>query len=547
MEQDMPLWWQRGIIYQIYPRSFQDSNHDGIGDLAGAIERLDYLSETLGVDAIWLSPFYPSPMADFGYDVSNYVDIHPMFGDLPTFDWLVEQAHRRDLKVIVDFVPNHTSDQHPWFLESRSSRDSAKRDWYVWADARADGSPPNNWLAHFGGGAWEWDDATQQYYLHSFLREQPDVNWRNPDLRNAMLDVLRFWMERGVDGFRIDVAHLIMKDPDLRDNPPNPTPPPLDRPHHAYDRLLHVHDKAHADVHGAFREIRAVLDAYSADQPRMAVGEIHEFDWPVWAGYYGADLDELHMPFNFALIFSAWSAATVKEIVDHVEEVVPPGGWPNYVLGNHDVHRIATRVGSEQARVAMMLLLTLRGTPTIYYGDEIGMHDVEIPPHMIQDPYEKNVPGLGLGRDPERTPMQWDAGPHAGFCAPDVEPWLPIAEDHDRVNVAIESDDPRSMLSLTRALVQTRRSTPALSAGIYCPVGQAPANCFVYLREHGATRRLIALNFSDQEETVSMTDAGTGSIALSTYLDRTGPVDLTALHLRPNEGCIIEVGPAGAV
>src|SRR5579859_791137 len=274
MATNEPLWWQRGIIYQIYPRSFQDSNGDGIGDLTGIEQRLDYLSEVLNVDAIWLSPIYPSPMADFGYDVSNYVDIHPLFGTLQTFDRLVAEAHRRDIRVLIDFVPNHSSDQHPWFQESRSSRDNPKRDWYYWADPKPDGSPPNNWLAFFGGRAWEWDEATGQYYLHSFLKEQPDLNWRNPEVKQAMLDVLRFWLERGVDGFRIDVAHLIMKDPQMRDNPPNPGAARHGDPWRDFETQLHVYSKGHADIHEAFRAIRSVLDDYSKERPRMAVGEI---------------------------------------------------------------------------------------------------------------------------------------------------------------------------------------------------------------------------------------------------------------------------------
>lgn len=536
-----PLWWQRGIVYQIYPRSFQDSNGDGIGDLAGVIRRLDYLAETLKVDSIWLSPFYPSPMADFGYDVSNYVDVDPIFGDLPTFDRLVAEAHRRDIKVIVDFVPNHTSDRHPWFIESRSSRDNPKRDWYIWADARPDGSPPNNWLSNFGGRAWTWDEQTGQYYLHSFLKEQPDINWRNPEARKAMLDVLRFWLERGVDGFRIDVAHLILKDPELRDNPPNPDPPRTGMPFHEYHTLLHIHDKAHADVHVAFREIRALLESYSAERPRMAIGEIHEFDWPVWAGYYGEELDELHMPFNFALLFSPWTATAVREIVDSVEAVLKPGAWPNYVLGNHDMHRVASRVGAAQARVAAVLLLTLRGTPTLYYGDEIGMHDVEIPPEAVQDPYEKNVPGIGLGRDPERTPMQWDPGPNAGFCPPGVAPWLPLADDYERVNVEIEREDPRSMLFLTRALIDLRRSTPALHSGDYRPVDGSPPDCFVYLRERAGERYLIALNFSDAERTVLAPEVEGGVVCLSTHLDREEQVNEGALALRGDEACVVRL------
>ena len=299
-------WWQTGVIYQIYPRSFMDANGDGVGDLAGVIGKLDYLSDTLGVDAIWLSPFYPSPMADFGYDVSDYCAVNPLFGDLATFDELVAQAHARDLKVIIDIVPNHTSDQHPWFQESRASRDNPKRDWYVWADPAADGGPPNNWLSVFGGPAWTLDESTGQYYLHSFLPEQPDLNWRNPAVKAAMFDVYRFWLDRGVDGFRIDVAHYVMKDPELRDNPPNPNAAveaQLFKDLGEYGNWIHVNDKGHPDVHGVYRELRAILDEYSATAPRMMVGEIHDFDLEKWAAYYGEPgKREFHQPFNFALI-----------------------------------------------------------------------------------------------------------------------------------------------------------------------------------------------------------------------------------------------------
>lgn len=542
-EQSHP-WWEHGIIYQIYPRSFQDSNRDGVGDLAGILRRLDYLRSTLGVDVIWLSPFYPSPMADFGYDVCNYVDVDPIFGDLATFDELVRESHQRGLKVIVDFVPNHTSGQHPWFLEARSSRDNPKREWYVWADAKPGGSPPNNWLSVFGGPAWEWDEATGQYYLHSFLKEQPDLNWRNPAVKDAMLDVLRFWLERGVDGFRIDVANFIMKDPELRDNPPNPTPPLVALHGREYEVQLHLYDKAHPDVHGVFREIRRLLDQYGEPHPRMAVGEIYEFDWPVWASYYGGQLDELNMPFNFALLGVPWTAAEVRMVVDATEAAVPPGGWPNYVLGNHDRHRVASRVGSEQARVAMMLLLTLRGTPTLYYGDEIEMHDVPIPPELVQDPWERHEPGIGVGRDPERTPMQWDAGPNAGFCSDGVVPWLPVADDYRQMNVAVEREDPCSMLSLTRALIRLRRGSAALIGGHYRPVDDVPEACFVYLRQTEEERCLMALNFSAVDQEVALSELGNGSILLSTFLDRKGRVDLKALQLRPNEGCIVALAIA---
>ena len=537
--EDYWLWWKHGVIYQIYPRSFGDSNGDGIGDLDGIRQHLDYLSKTLTVDAIWLSPFYPSPMADFGYDVADYCDIDPMFGDLEAFDRLLREAHDRDIRVIIDFVPNHSSDQHPWFRESRSSRNSPKRDWYFWRDPKPDGSPPNNWQAHFGGGAWEWDEGTAQYYLHSFLKEQPDLNWRNPEVRKAMFDVIRFWLERGLDGFRIDVAHSIMKDPELSDNPPNPTyDPAVDRP---FDAILHTMDHGHQDVHEVYRGLRRMLDEYSTDRPRMMVGEIHIFDYPLWATYYGPQLDEFHLPFNFGLLQIEWRASEVRSVVDAVEDALRvSGAWPNYVLGNHDVHRVASRVGADQAGVAIMLLLTLRGTPTVYYGDELAMHDVPIPPEKIQDPFEILTPGRGLGRDPERTPMQWDTSPNAGFSRPGVETWLPIADDADRINVAVELEDSHSMLNLTRALLRLRRDEPALHAGSYAPIEGGPDDCFVYLRQRGDRRFLIALNFSHESRSLN-TPFPRGEVLVSTGMDRSGPEKIDEFVLRPSEGCLIEL------
>src|SRR5437879_4455703 len=331
------LWWQHAVVYQVYPRSFQDTNGDGVGDIPGVTQRLDYLRETLRVDALWLSPFYPSPMADFGYDVADYTDVDPLFGSLDDFDRLVTEAHRRGLKVIIDWVPNHTSDQHAWFQESRASRDSAKRDWYVWRDPKADGSPPNNWLSVFGGTAWTLDAGTGQYYLHSFLAQQPDLNWRNPEVRAAMFDSVRFWLERGVDGFRIDVAHMIMKDPGLRDNPPNPDAAgQMHKSMGDFDSQIHLYDRGHADVHEVYRDLRRMLDSYSAESPRMAIGEIHIYDPAEWATYYGANLDELHLPFNFGLLRSTWTAQAIRSSVDTVEATLPDGAWPNYVLDHAD-------------------------------------------------------------------------------------------------------------------------------------------------------------------------------------------------------------------
>lgn len=537
-EETEPVWWKWGVIYQIYPRSFQDSNGDGVGDLPGIIDRLDYFRDTLRVDALWLSPFFPSPMADFGYDVADYTDVDPLFGALADFDRLVAAAHQRDLKVLIDYVPNHTSDQHPWFLESRSSRQNPKRDWYVWVDPRPDGSPPNNWVAAFGGSAWEFDTTTGQYYLHSFLKEQPDLNWRNPAVRQAMFDFMRFWLDRGVDGVRIDALLHIMKDPRMRDNPLREAD--HDETFHTRPNEMqaHLHDKAHPDIHPVLRELRQVLDAYGEANPRVSIGEIHVFDPVEWATYYGAELDELHMPFNFSLLFAPWTAPVIKGLVDGAEAALPSGAWPNYVLGNHDVHRIVSRIGPEQARVAMMLLLTLRGTPTLYQGDELGMADVPIAPDQIQDPFGILTPGET--RDPERTPMQWDCTATAGFCPEDTEPWLPLSPDHDTVNVASECSDPHSMLALTTQLLDLRQSSDTLQVGAYRSLDGMPNDCFVYLRYDGQITYLIALNFSAAEQQLRLPN-GQGNICLSTALERTGVVDLATLRLRPNEGCVVTV------
>ena len=535
------LWWQKGVIYQIYPRSFQDSNGDGIGDLPGVTQRLDYLSNTLGVDAIWISPIYPSPMHDFGYDVADYTDIHPLFGSMADFDRLLEETHRRGMKLILDLVPNHTSDEHPWFLESRSSRDNPKRDWYIWRDPAPDGGPPNNWLSHFGGPAWTLDEGTGQYYLHQFVKQQPDLNYRNPDVVAAMLDVMRFWLERGVDGFRVDVIGLMMKDPLFRDEPLNPDWDGVV----PYAQFQHIYTSNLPEVHELIRQMRALLDSYD---DRMMVGETYVPN-DVLIQYYGtADLLECHLPFNFQLIRAPWKAATVRRMVDDYEAVLPPGTWPNWVLGNHDQHRLATRIGPDQARVANMLLLTLRGTPTCYYGDELGMQDTPIPLDKIQDPPAVNQPEIAhiVGRDPERTPMQWDASPNAGFSAPDVkELWLPLASNYMEVNVASQLEDSRSMLNYFRNLLAYRRATPALIWGSYRSLdpgsAEAQANCFVFERQTGDQRLLVALNFSARDQELSLPGLSTGKITLATTLDREGEVNLSMFTLRANEGYIIEL------
>ena len=530
-------WWQTGVIYQIYPRSFQDSNNDGIGDLKGVIQRLDYLGNTLGVDTIWFSPIFPSPMHDFGYDVSDYCDIHPMFGTMADFDRLLEETHKRGMKLVLDLVPNHTSDEHPWFLESRSSRDNPKRDWFIWRDPDSHEGPPNNWLSHFGGPAWTLDTKTGQYYLHQFVKQQPDLNYRNPEVLAAMLDAMRFWLDKGIDGFRVDVISKMSKDPLFRDEPPNPSWDGV-RP---YLSLQHIYTSNLEDVHGLIYEMRKVLDDYDN---RMMVGEIYLPNVDLVRYYGSPEKRECHLPFNFQLITAPWQAATVRKIVNEYEASLPTDAWPNWVLGNHDKHRLATRVGPAQARVANLLLLTLRGTPTCYYGDELGMENVSIPLDMIQDPPAINQPEIAhiVGRDPERTPMQWDASPNAGFSAEGVKTWLPLANNYQEANVANQLLDKNSFLTFFKVLLALRKTSPALSIGDYRSLDTKSADnqsCFVYERQSENQRLLVALNFSDQEQQVHLDLSGTGNIILSTFMDRTESVNLSMFSLRANEGCII--------
>jgi alpha-glucosidase len=528
------LWWQAATIYQVYPRSFQDSDGDGIGDLAGITARLEYLA-ALGIDAVWISPPFPSPMADFGYDVADYCDIDPLFGTLADFDALLARAHDLGLRVLLDFVPNHSSDRHPWFAASRSSRQDPKRDWYIWRDPAPDGGPPNNWISDFGGPAWTHDDATGQYYAHAFLKEQPDLNWRNPELRSAMHDAMRFWFDRGVDGFRIDVLWHMIKAEDFPDNPANPDYRGGMGEMH---RVLQLHSTDQPEVHAIAAGMRAIADSYAGD--RVLIGEIY-LPLPKLMAYYGSDAAPgVHLPFNFQLIDAEWSASTLATIIAEYEAALPPGGWPNWVLGNHDRPRIATRIGEPQARVAAMLLLTLRGTPTLYYGDEIGLRDVTIPPALVQDPRELREPGIGLGRDPVRTPMPWDDGDGAGFTT--GTPWLPLNPDHRTRNVAVQSGDPASMLSLYRDLLALRRDHPALSIGSIGGIA-GEDDVLRFVREGGGERFVIALNLSDEERRFTLPDdIDMPQLILSTVADwRTGGEDgdgRTVL-LAPNEGIIL--------
>lgn len=532
-------WWRQGVIYQVYPRSFLDTNADGIGDLRGIIQKLDYLNDgtedSLGVDAIWLNPIFPSPMADFGYDVSDYCSIHPDFGDLKTFDEFVTLAHQHHIKVILDFVPNHTSDRHPWFLSSRSGRDNQKRNWYIWRDAKPDGSFPNNWGSAFGGPAWEWDDLTSQYYLHTFLKEQPDLNWRSPDVQKSMLEVLRFWLDRGVDGFRMDVVGLILKDPELRDNPEILSADNGRLSIDLYGRQNHLYDQDLDEVHPLLRSFRKLLDEFPE---RCGIGEVW-YELPRWVKYYGEQGDELHLPFNFRLMKLPWNARDIRNSVDELENALPDFAWPNYVLNSHDEPRLVSRIGMAQARIAAMLLLTLRGTPTLYFGEEIGMKNGEISPEQMRDPQGIRL-GLAHCRDFSRTPMQWTDKGYAGFSS--TAPWLPIPSDYTKNNVETEARNAKSMLVLYRRLIHLRKNHPALHSGIYRPLNVNSTDCYVYeRRDSRGEQMIIALNFSAKPLSVNIPGLCGGKILLSTTVDRVGTFQTDEMELKADEGLIVEM------
>ncbi len=523
-------WWQKGVIYQIYPRSFQDSNGDGIGDLRGVTSRLDYF-HWLGIDILWICPFYPSPMADFGYDVSAYTSVHRLFGTMGDFQELLAEAHRYNIRVLLDFVPNHTSEKHPWFVESRACRQNPRRDWYIWRNPGEDGRPPNNWLANFGGIAWQWEEMTGQYYYHAYLKEQPDLNWRNPQVEAAMFEIMRFWLRQGVDGFRLDALWHLAKDPLLRDNPPNPDFDPKRDP--SYAALREVYSCDHEDIHPILRRMRSVVEEFGE---RVLVGELYLPPQRL-VSYYGTrQAPELHLPHNFELIFTDWRPEAVASAVCRLEELLPENAWPTWVLGNHDRPRLASRVGLQQAPVAAMLLLTLRGTPTLYQGDEIGLENVDIPPERIQDPWEKNNPGLGVGRDQVRTPMPWDDSPYAGFTT--GQPWLPLNDDWLQCNVAVQQKDSDSLLCLYQRLLHLRRRSPALSIGDWRLV-QADSSVLAYLRRHHEERMLVVLNFSGEKQSFHSAQHRGQVILSSGDEDPATSTFEGEPYLRPNEGLII--------
>jgi len=563
-------WWQEAVFYQIYPRSFADSNGDGAGDFQGIISKLDYLQD-LGIDAIWLSPHYPSPQLDCGYDIANYTAVNPEYGTLEDFKHFLDGAHRRSIRVILDLVLNHTSDQHPWFIESRSSRNNPKRNWYVWRDGR-DGGPPNNWYSGFGGSAWEHDSTTDRYYYHYFFKEQPDLNWRNSEVKQAMFDAVRFWLDLGVDGFRLDAIDTIFEDPALPDHTAEVTQPELYR---ALQTTLSLEERRRLrkqreamfryqheqpGIHQLMRELRVVIDEYPE---RMLVGETSDI------AYYGDGDNELHLVFNFPLIRTrhltpAWVRANQEERL----AALPADAWPGNTLGNHDSPRVYSRFGDGHnddalARISLALMLTLRGTPFLYNGEEVGMTDLPLEDisqfrdmlgvwlyHEITD--EAGVPATEalayanrFGRDKCRTPMQWNNTPNAGFSPASIAPWLPVNPNYAQgVNVADQWDNPGSLLSFYKRMLRMRRNTPALIAGGYMPLHQVSEDYLAFLRysQDDSQTCLVVLNMSPREQRLSFSlTASTGHVIFSSRNRRGDTYDVSKLYIAPFEVYIAEL------
>lgn len=490
-------WWQHAVFYEIYPRSFADSNNDGIGDLKGITSKLDYLKD-LGVDAIWISPCFPSPQIDFGYDVSDYENIDPMYGTLADFDNLASEAKKRDIHIILDFVVNHSSDQHKWFLDSKSSRTSKYRDWYVWRDGKGPGQPPNNWVSTFGGSAWKFDPTTNQYYYHYFYPEQPDLNWRNPAVKDAMFDVTRFWYQRGVSGFRLDAVDTLFEDPNLQDNPiAHPGKNAFGDPFEENKNNTKL-----PEVHDVLRGLRQVADEHNA----VLIGETWTADVAELNLYYGEGNNELQLPMDF--LFTMVNKLSPAEFRKQIAEVNAASGWPTFVISNHDIVRSYDRYGDgkhndEIAKLMAALYLTLRGTPIMYYGEEIGMKTT--PPTRredVQDPIGRKGWPKEKGRDGERTPMQWDSSANAGFSA--GKPWLPVPPTYKTHNVADESKDTDSVLQFYKHVLRLRHTNQALLDGNYLAINEGDQNVLSYLRIYKDQTVIVALNMSDKPQKLSL-------------------------------------------
>ncbi len=521
-------WWRDAVIYQIYPRSFCDSNGDGIGDLKGITSKLEHL-EWLGVDAIWLNPIMPSPNTDWGYDVSDYCDVHPDLGTLDDFDELVQHADARGIKILNDLVPNHTSDMHPWFEDARMSKDSPMRDRYVWADPKPDGSPPNNWASQFGGSAWTLDETTGQYYLHLFLPTQPDLNWWSPDVADSFDEILRFWFDRGVAGFRLDVCHAIVKDQELRDNPPasDDDPPAVRR-----SGFRSIYDMNRPEVHDVLRRWRKIAKTYEPE--RLLVGETYVWDIESLIAFYGKRNDELQLAMNIPFVSSKFEPSRLATIVGNIEGGLPRHGWPVWMGSNHDADRMASRWcenDDRKVRCALMMLLTLRGTPLLGYGDEIGLPDVELTEDQLRDPVGMRYWPAYAGRDPGRTPMQWTTEPGAGFTESGAQPWLPLGDAHAH-NVADQQADESSVLHLCRDLIALRKQERDLRLGAYRKRA-SPDGTWVFRRGKGF---VVAINMSDDVAKITRLR---GTIRLSTGRDRDGQSFSGGLTLEAWEGVVM--------
>ncbi len=485
---DPDRWWHGGVFYQIYPRSYADSNGDGIGDLPGIISKLDHLAG-LGITGVWLSPVTCSPNRDWGYDVSNYRDIDPSFGTLEDLDHLVREGAARGIRILMDLVPNHTSNQHAWFVDAQSGRDSAHRDYYVWADPKPDGSPPNNWVSIFGGPAWELDEASGQFYLHNFEAQQPDLNWWSDDVRREFDDIVRFWWDRGVAGFRIDVCNMMIKDKELRDNPPATEDDPIEQ---QFMGVRYVYNSDRPEAHDILRHWRTIADTY--EPQRLLIGETNVETLERLSLFYGDGHNELHGGFNFQFMHAPLEAAKMREVVEGTEALLPEGSWPTWHGSNHDFSRLATRwAGGDPAKVkvALLILLTLRGTPFLYAGDEIGLPDADLPKERLLDPIGVRFYPYA-GRDGERTPMVWDGGPNGGFSEPGVRTWLPMT-DPGACNVADQVGDPTSVLECCRRFIAARTASDDLAVGSYTSL-PSPAETWVYRRGEATT---VLLNMSD--------------------------------------------------
>ncbi|MDX1607874.1 MAG: alpha-amylase family glycosyl hydrolase [Candidatus Spechtbacterales bacterium] len=538
MSDSYKTWPWNTAGYQIYPRSFKDTTGNGIGDLQGIIEKLDYI-EGLGVGAVWLSPFFPSPMADFGYDVADYKGVDPIFGTLEDFDELLKEVHKREMRLLIDFVPNHTSSRHPWFIESRSSKNNPKRNWYVWKDPAPGGGPPNNWLSVFGGSAWEYDKKTEQYYLHSFLKEQPDLNWDNPNVREAMKENLRFWLDMGVDGVRLDAVHYLSKDKEFRSDLPKKD---YKEDSEIYDALIHKYSKDGPNLFNYLNELVGVLKEHK-EQKFMITETARTLSVEEHKLFYEKLDSSYTSPFNFCLINIEWRPSAIKDYIDQFHAQLKPQDLPVYALENHDNPRICTQIGSAQARVAAMLLLTLPGMTFIYQGQELAMTDTDISEDKLKDPASKR--GKEYSRDYVRTPMQWSGDKYGGFS--DTEPWLPVNKNYKRINVEVEKDDARSMLHLYKKLIALKSNKEELKYGKYDPIYTSNKDIFAFQRSLDGKELLILLNFTDKKQKLSLNNKKTPlkpghvRVMLDTGLKKEKEgLNLSNLILEANEGMILE-------